>query len=646
MIHAVTEYAAVAAVFGALTGIGTLPARLLSRAHDATGLLCLPLFVMAGWGIAAFLSALGAIVDANQAWLAWGILIVGWLLLLPFSRTLRAPRFHLLGDLLILSILVAPMGLLVASTPAMAFDEFAQWLPNTRYLVEHAHYWSWPDWLGVSSKPGYPNASAFIPLMTAQLVGLDVEAPFKTFVVLLLGAFGAGLASLVASRWSIDPARVVAGWAMRAALLAGGCLIALVNPFMDPRVGFTAYTDTASAIIIAITVLAASNGVRAARQHTDDAAAWFGWAGLLSLTLVLLRQTNLILVLAVIGGSGLLLLLLRAGTFRLRLGWALLLIVPPTAGGLAWQAHLWAARIGPDISPRPLAAWDWTAPMTVLRAFMLDRLAGNPTLGVAALIIAIAAVVAGVAGWRRLSDRDDAGLPPARLVVSLGAIVGLCFVVFLAWSYIAVFSAAEVASAASLWRYLSELGPMIVIALGCVGASLLPRRYARPSIVSAAAGLAIGLLFLLPFAGRRYYRLDCRFPDVAAARAAVAELRPALSPFAAPAPAPARVAVVNPTMGDWMAYALAFDMRWPASNQLVRFRVRDEPFSVTEAWAWDQGIDALLDFSPLDRAKIMAQGVIPAVSLLRRPAAKGEAWPLVATTHSRPLPACQAWDVR
>jgi hypothetical protein len=70
--------------------------------------------------------------------------------------------------------------------------------------------------------------------------------------------------------------------------------------------------------------------------------------------------------------------------------------------------------------------------------------------------------------------------------------------------------------------------------------------------------------------------------------------------------------------------------------------VQDEPLSDTEAWAWEQGLDALLDFRPLDRTALREQSSIPSVFLLGRPAAKGDAWPVLAKIEPRPLPRC--WD--
>lgn len=639
------EYAAVAVVSAALTGLGRLPAFVLDRRCLPPRLLRVPLLLVSGWGLAALLSALAALGDVDQNWLARGLLIVGLVLLAPLKPGGRAATRGLLFDLAVVLILVAPMALLVAATPATMYDEFAQWLPNSRYLVEHGHYWRWPDWVGLSSKPGYPNASAVVPLLVAQLAGPDVEAPFKTFVVVLFGGFGAALASLGAARWRPEEARPFSVRMTTIASLAGGSLIALLNPFIDPRIAFTAYADTPSALVLALAVLCAAYGIGAAHRDADrTAGAWFAWTGLLSLTLVLLRTTNLVLVVATIGGSLLLMLGNAPPKFWVRFG--LLLTAPPVAGMAAWSAHLHAARIGPDITPRPMALWDWSAPWGVLRAFFGDRLAAHPLVGTAAALLAVAAMIGGIVVWRRLDAAPDEGLPPARVIAALSAMIGGGFVVFLAWAYMAVFSSQEVANAASLWRYLGELGPMLVLAAVAAVMSVLPRlRWRLPQAVAIAA-IGILLLVALPLVGQSFYRLDCRFPDVAAARAAITALRPALEPFAAPAPHPSRIAVVHPAMGDWMAYALAFDMRWPASNQLVRYRAHDEPLSDTEAWAWDQGLEALLDFRALDRAALRERAEVPPVFLLLRPAAKADAWTILAETRPRPLPRCEAWGRR
>jgi hypothetical protein len=644
LIHRCIVFAAVAVAFCAMTGLGIVPARFLERAYRPSRLLRLPLLAMSGWGIAALLSAAVGVAGFNQTWLARVLLVVGLILLIPRRGPAWAASIGLLGDLGLLLLFVAPMGLLVAGSPAAAYDEFAQWLPNTRYLVEHAHYWMWPDWLGQTSKPGYPNGSLIVALLAGQLSGPEVETPFKTFVVILLGGFGAALADLAAARFVAEEGGPWPRRRTEAALLALGCLVAFVDPFNDPRISFTSYTDAPSGIVLAIAALAACRGIDAARRNALAVAdGWFGWVGLLSLTLVLLRQTNLVFVGALDAAAAVILLALRG---RRPLPWKRRVfpaVVPAAAGVLVWMAHLWLEHIGPDITPRPWTEWDWSAPVSVAKAFFFDRLADNPVLGVAALGILALAVIGVVAVWRRLGAMPEDDLPSPRSMVLLAAMISVSFVVFLAWTYVAVFSAAEVAAAASLWRYLSELGPLALLTGWCVLLAFVPNRPLNPRLALAAWAVAACGLLALPVVGRAYYRLDCRFPDIAASRDAVAELRPALERFNPPPGQPARVAVVNPTVGDWMAHALAYDMRWPASRDLIRFRVENEPLAETEAWAWDQKLDALLDLRPLDRS-VLRGGVPPsAVTLLSRPGAKGEPWPVLATAAPRSPPSCSIW---
>ena len=647
MIHNLTVYLAVAVVFAAMAGLGTLPASFIEQVQRPNRLLRLPLLVVTGWGLVALVSAVAGIADLDQTWLARALLVLGLLLLVPFRAVTRTRQTQLLGDLLVLVTLVGPIGLLVAATPATAYDEFAQWLPNTRYLVEHGHYWIWPEWLGASSKPGYPNGSVTVALLASQLIGPEVEAPFKVFVVLILGGFGAVLASLAVAACPPEFVRPGKGRLVAVGFLAFGCLISFVDPFVDPRISLTALADTPTAVIIAMAGLVATFGIGAARRGAYEAATgWFAWTGLLSLSLVLLRTTNVVLVAAVGLACGLLVLTAKAGSFRLWVRWALLLVGPAILGVVVWNAYLRVARIGADMAPRPISGWDWAAPLTVAKVFLLNRLTGNIPLGTGAVCLVALALVGGILVWRRLEAGGHDDLPPPRPMLVVTGIVTLSFLAFLSWSYVAVFSADEVARAASLWRYLTELGPLVVLAGYSIALGLVPSRWwmrCRPwGLLSAGTG-ACALILLLPLAGRNYYRLDCRLPDVIAARSVAAQLRSALEAFKPDAPGTAaRVAVVNPTMGDWMAYAVAFDLRWPASDRLAQFRVKDEPFTDTEAWAWDRGLDALLDLTPLDRASLLATRTIPSVTLFGRPAAKGDKWSVLATTAPQPVPSCSA----
>lgn len=659
-------YGAAALVFCAMAGLGTVPALLLDRLCPLPRLSRLPVLPIAGWGLAALVSAVAAIGGLDQIWLARALLALGLVMLVPFKAAARPRQIGRLIDLAALIVLMAPMGLLVAGTPAAAYDEFAHWLPNARHLVETGHFWARPEWLGLSGAPGYPNASSIITLLTCQLTGAGVEAPFKTFVVILLGGFGAVLAELVAARCVPSRRGAWAAGFPLYSLLAGGALLALLAPFVDPRISFTAYTDTPSGVVAAIAALLACRGIQAARSGADRVAdGWFAWTGLLSLTLVLLRTTNLVLAASLDAACGAVVLALGIGRLRTKLRWALLLTVPSAIGALAWQVYKWAAGLPADMAAKPLAEWNWAAPAMLARSLFLDRFAANPLLGAAAVALGVLVVAGCIIVWLRPASREPADDGPSpRLMAAITAIVSLCYTAFILWAYIAVIAKKDTAIALSLWRYINPLGPLVVLAGCSMVAALVPRRTFGKGRSWAILGAAACGLLLLPVVGRGYYRLDCRFPDIAAARAAIGELRPALAALRETTPHPVRVAVVNPAAGNWMAWAAVFDLRWimdfdpawadeaevgpfilpgvpwPAADALVRYRVKGEKPRDTEDWAWEQNIDALLDFRALDRAVLAHGAAIPSVVLLGRPAAKGEAWPVRATTVPSTPPAC------
>src|SRR5258708_1527488 len=189
-----------------MTGLGTLPARFIDPACQPPRFIRLALLAISGWGLVALISAAFAVADVDQTWLARGLLAIGLLLLVPWDRKRRPTQNHLLADLALLLVIVAARGLLIVDAPATAYDEFAHWLPNTRHLVEEARYWVWPASTGMSARPSYPNASLVVSLLFSQLAGPEVEAPFKTFVVILLASYGGVLADLAAGRWFADAA--------------------------------------------------------------------------------------------------------------------------------------------------------------------------------------------------------------------------------------------------------------------------------------------------------------------------------------------------------------------------------------------------------------------------------------------------------
>lgn len=264
-----------------LVGMGRLLDRCLVSS-GGSGQSAPMAWLIMGWAMASLtgaLSALGGLPLFGPAVCLAVAGIAGHLVGLPRVRLARL----MLGWLV-----VAPLLLIASTIPPMMFDEFAFWLPNTRFLVDFGKF---PD-LGNpniwSGKAAYPPAIPIIGYGVQILIGRGWEMAAKIFSVLLAASFGLVLAQLVRER---------VGNAF--ALILGVAFSTVLNPFFDPRISLTAYADVPTGFVLAFLVYAAWRALdeRGPNSMGPPIAA--------SVLLVLLRETNVVLVAGVAAGLAL-----------------------------------------------------------------------------------------------------------------------------------------------------------------------------------------------------------------------------------------------------------------------------------------------------------------------------------------------------
>lgn len=606
--------AGTALVVAGMVGLGTIPCRLLSKATGPLGVLTLPYCLIAGWAMAAIASATLAPWGAHQTLLSWALMLGGLL-------ALATRRSGVERSLVMALALGLPLASMTTTMPAVMFDEFSHWLPNTRYLIEHDAYWLAGDWAGVSDKPGYPNGTTVVALLVSRLAGAPAtETAFKTFMVFCIVIFG----------WLLAGAR--SGPKAPISIVVGLALVALIDPFFDPRITLTSYADGPTGIVLAATGLAAAAGLsRATRGDNAAANAWFAWTGIAAAALMMLRPTNLVVLAGVLAGI-LIFLAKSRKPVLIPLGLA---AGPPALGLGIWQTYLRSGGIGPDNEARSLASWDWAAPAVVLRSLFVDRLSNNPGTAVAACVLLALAGMGLVLMWRR-RPAVPSGVADLGLLFPMVGIVSGCFIAFLAWAYVAVFSADEVGRAGSAWRFISELGPLLTVA---VVAAVPQWPFGTNKAAAAVAAGGAGLCILLsPLWGRAYYGVACRYVDVLAARKIVADLKRPLLNLAVATNRPHLVAFAHPTMGNWLAIMAAYDLGWRLVPGSITFRMGESTPTGTEQWAWDAGAGALLDLTLLDRQAIAASSTIPAVALRVRPTDRSQPWTVVEELAPQRLP--------
>jgi hypothetical protein len=571
-----------------LIGLGALacaPLRLAPGGGPARALYLL----LAGWWALAILAVFCAIAGWPIAWLravlAFGGL--GGLTLMLWRRDLPLLPLGLAW------LALAPLVVLAAALPPTVYDEFVQWLPNTRYLVFNDAFPTAASPNVWSVAPSYPPALPLLGYLVGAFVPGGFEIVSKTFAVLLGAATG-----LLLARPFLDRASV---WI---AAPLGAAAMTVASPFFDPRIALTSYADMPTAFVLVACVFAFW------RSLGDAGATWLWPAAMTASLLILLRETNIVLVAGLAAG------LLLVG----RKGWRPLLVLLLASGvTLAlWRLYMLGAAIPPRLVPRTPDQWDWGAPAILFRVLLSDRLMNNPAAGFGTVAFGLLAVAAIVAGWRRAS-------PSFRQLASIAMALLVTWGGFLVWSYIAFFSPEEIAGAGSAWRYGAQLGPLLLLVMAEAAAAAwrgAPARLpagARPLQVAAAVA-ALGAPMLAVSATASHWRIDCRYPDIAALRQIAPAIRDRLGD--------ARLAVLHPVEASVHAVALDYTLRRPFGLSLP-----------TTTLPGDDGLGSLvLDLREIDRASLQRTGEVPAVTLLRR---DGTAWAADLVVRVRRLDICR-----
>ncbi len=460
-----------------------------------------------GWGVLGLCllvtSALGLPVGPVLVpLLLAGLVAFGW-------------RFRPEPAVLLLALLAAPLVALAAAMPVTAWDDYAHWLANARFLLEQDSFPREGLPQPASWHAGYPYGVALVTYAASlplRVLGVApmAETAAATFALLLLATMAAGVVG-TAGRW-----RPVTGACWAVAVVA--LLVFWLNPGFVPRIIFTNYGEAPTAALLALAGLLLLRGDGATRAQ----------AALVLAAVVNVKQTGLVLALLLLAGAVLLAVVegwrgaasaggrgeaprgargetpsddrnvARNGRLggvvaslggRTALGLALL-AVPMLLMWWLWQPH--AAAAGGVFGFKPFGQWVWGMAGQTLASI------GTVMLRKIFFTLLLLAVLglAGLALWRRRRD------PAARLAL-LAAPLLAGWPCFLFLTYMGgSFAPDEVARAASFWRYGTQLGGvMMAVAALLLLAQPVPlwlrpwaaRRWALP------AGCAA--LLLLPVAG-------------------------------------------------------------------------------------------------------------------------------------------------
>lgn len=504
------------------------------------------LAVVAGFAVVgAWLAGPRRLIDGDllYGWSATAALftVAGSVRFLPFTvialaalaigitaLALQALRRRTLIDpaLLRIVLLGLPLIVLVSAMTPTQWDEMTNWLPNARYLFENDAFPGPglpPD---PSVFPAYPYGLEIIVYLASRVAGHLVENAVALFNLLLLLSFGLLVArtfrgalaqpdpGLRLPHGLAAPEKARLGWGWCA---FGALAVTLFNPTFVPRIVFSAYADSATAVTLGFaamlgwTVLNALADSRQADART--AALQIGLAGT---ALVVTKQVNLVLLVALLVSIAVVALRDPAVRFGDLVRLAPRALLLPIAVYAVWRIYVVLNISGGEFSLRSVDEW-----AVALIPEIIGRMAQIATKKGG--YFAIMLIACGFALRGLYQPRGPLG----RLaIITAGLFVA--YNAFLVFAYIAAFSHYEAANTLSFWRYNMHLGGVALL-FASYGVGLLWRRHIVPHWRPRLGWLAIAIVVVAPITLATKIRFD-RDPRYQYARTTAAAIGRMLSP--------------------------------------------------------------------------------------------------------------------
>ena len=413
--------------------------------------------VIGGWAAIITLFTLAGVFSP----LSFTALALMALAVAAAAAGLRWQRERRLVDpgVLRMAIIGLPLILLASAMQASQWDEFAIWLPSTRFLIDMDGFPNAAHPQTGSTFPAYPYGWTILSYLVARLTGGLQESSgallnvmlLLTFALLMTGVIRQGAA---AGRAALGPGdddvQIAPSWG----LCALAALAALpFNPTFAQKIVLTYYADTASAVALGFATALGWMALNAASAGQASLASRRAWQAGLSLTvLVALKQAAFVLFLIAVGS------LAVAALRDPAIGWRRLIrlipgmiLLPLLAYG-AWRYHV-ATQLGSaaEFVVRPFDSWSLALIPDIVMA--MATVLVKKGLYLALMLIAIGFGLRAL--WRCRTAFDRLALVAGGLFAGYNG--------FLFFAYVAAFGANDALRAGSLWRYNMHLGAVGVV---------------------------------------------------------------------------------------------------------------------------------------------------------------------------------------
>ena len=345
-------------------------------------------------------------------------------------------------------VIATPLLLMTSAMMASQWDEFSHWLPTVRFLIETDGYpWSGQPTTG-GAFPGYPYGWSLLNYLASRLSGQYVENTGGVLNVLLLISFGLAAARLLLMGAGAEET-ASRSWGLAGAMVFAGTLL---NPAFSQKVALTAYADVSTAVCVGFAGILGWLMVDALATDDREKARSLAWQfGVAAMVLINVKQANLVLVVILLGGVGL--VSLRDPAVRLL---DLIALLPRMILPAVVIYGLWRYHVITELPPRaeavllPFDNWHFDLMPDILSRMLLVASKKGPYFILMTIIVGFAI---------------KALILPGGKLGRLAIIIGMTFLgynAFLFFIFVAQFGEFDALRVASYWRYNMHLGFLAV----------------------------------------------------------------------------------------------------------------------------------------------------------------------------------------
>ncbi len=430
--------------------------------------------MLVGLGLAG--GALTLLAVTARLPLSWTMLALALLAALAAVARRAVPGGRVTWVALALTL---PVLLTAATSQAVLWDDFWQWLPNAAYAFRYDSL-AWPDLPRPFAKfPGYPPT---LPLMIAGasfVAGRFVETAGPVINVALLAGFCAVLADAAAAALT-RRGRLRAGEAPIALVGLAVVVTLALNPGLNGAVVLSSYADAATAAAVgALGLLGVETLSRLSGRSAGDPAEMAWRFGFVAAALINLKQANPVLLALLVAGLALVAWRDPAIAARRALAHLPRMLGPAIILYAAWRWYLFRTGVV-EQTFLPLGSWNFAALPRLSYSLRWNIVQAPFFHGLMWLV-----TVAGVALVPRLARKGS----EACALAVVTAVVWVGYNAFLLFIYLAQMSTYDAEIAADYWRYTPHVA-LLGLAVPAMAVSLVrwpPWMRVRGSVVGSAA---------------------------------------------------------------------------------------------------------------------------------------------------------------